>query len=73
MKTGTQLQELASKRDMKSAVANFQYGFSVGQVWSFWLEDDPRTESGIYPISQFRCVSGGNLESSQWERIEGAK
>lgn len=69
--SGRELKTLAAKRDMKSAVANMGPGhkYKKGQVWSFWIEDDPRADDGISIISRFRCVQGGD-DDSLWERMK---
>lgn len=64
-KTGEELHALASKPDMKSGVGNLGPGFRYkrGQVWSFWMEDDPRFDDGINRIARYRCVDGGDKDS----------
>lgn len=43
--------------------------YQTGQVLTFWMEGDPRTESGIVLLCQYRCVASGDEATSQWEKI----
>jgi len=70
-KTGKQLEALSKLPDIKWATAHYMTGFKYtrGQVWSFWLEDDPRFENGINEVSSFKCIKSG-AENSEWLEIK---
>jgi len=56
--------------DVRQAVAQNTPGhYAVGQVWSFWLEDDPRQPNGILPLAKYVCSESGGDES-KWEVSE---
>lgn len=70
-KTGKQLEAIAKMGDMKYATRVFwtMNKYTSGQVWSFWMEDDPRIEDGIVPVSRFRCTKSGG-DDSEWVEIK---
>ena len=70
MKFGRELKKLASDCGIKSATSEFMSGhrYTKGQVWSFWIEGDPRFEDGINEISKFRCTRSGDAES-EWIEV----
>jgi hypothetical protein len=70
MKFGRELQKLAADRGIKSATAEFMSGhrYTKGQIWSFWIEGDPRFDDGVNEISKFRCTKSGDSES-EWIEV----
>lgn len=70
-KTGKQLEKFASLGDVCFATREFftTYKYTVGQVWAFWMEDDPRVENGIVPLAKFQCTKSGG-DDSEWIEIQ---
>ena len=70
-KTGKQLESIAKLPDIRWSTSLYLSAckYTKGQVWSFWLENDPRFDDGINAISKFRCVKSGS-EDSEWIEIK---
>lgn len=71
VKTGSQLASFCAKPDVFHSVTKYSsgYKYKTGTIWSIWVNDDPRFENGINVIARYKCVEGGNEQTSLWEKI----
>lgn len=64
------LAQAARLPDIHFAVRKWESGFThkKGDRWRFWMEGDPRSDSGITHIATYKCFKSGN-DDAEWEKL----
>jgi hypothetical protein len=65
--TTADLEKYSRLGDVLSAVRRWDTGspHKAGDRWAFWMEGDPRSDSGILPLCKYRCVQAGGIDA-EW-------